>query len=275
MKANMAYESMTQKLEALQGGLKKLERVVVAFSGGVDSALLAWVANDSLGRAAHAVTAVSASLPAEERESCKSLAEDWGLRWSEVFTREQQSESYRRNDTQRCAHCRDALMDALTPLAREDEAAVVLGITASDLGDHRPGIEASRERGASFPLLEAGFTKDDVRALSRSLGLPTWSKPAAPCLASRIPYGTPVSVEVLSRIERAEAALGKLGFADRRVRHYGDVARVEVPQERLGDLLASRSEVVRAVKAAGYRYVTVDLEGLRSGNLNTGIDSQT
>jgi len=248
---------------------------VVAFSGGVDSALLAWVANDSLGSAAHAVTAVSASLPAEEHALCKSLAEDWGLRWSEVFTGEQQNELYRRNDTQRCAHCRDALMDALAPLARQDGAAVALGITVSDLGDHRPGIEASRKRGASFPLLEAGFTKDDVRALSRSLGLPTWNKPAAPCLASRIPYGTPVSVEVLSRIERAEAALGQLGFADRRVRHYGDVARVEVPQEQLGDLLASRSEVVRAVKAAGYRYVTVDLEGLRSGNLNTGIDSQT
>lgn len=262
---------MKQKLEDLQSSLKKLERVVVAFSGGVDSALLAWVANDSLGKDAHSVTAVSASLPAEERESCKSLAENWGLRWSEVFTDEQQSESYRRNDSQRCAHCRDALMDALTPLASEDEAAVVLGITVSDLGDHRPGIEASRERGAGFPLLEAGFTKDDVRSLSRSLGLSTWSKPSAPCLASRIPYGTPVSVEVLSRIERAEAALGKLGFADRRVRHYGDVARVEVPQEQLGDLLLRRSEVVRAVKAAGYRYVTVDLEGLRSGNLNSAI----
>ena len=260
-----------EKLSNLQSNLKQLERVVVAFSGGVDSALLAWVANDSLGSAAHAVTAVSASLPTEERELCKRLASDWGLRWSVVFTSEQQSELYRRNDTQRCAYCRDALMDALEPLALNDQAAVVLGITASDLGDHRPGIEASRKRGASFPLLEAGFTKDDVRSLSRSLGLPTWSKPAAPCLASRIPYDTPVSVEVLSRVERAEAALGKLGFADRRVRHYGEVARVEVPQDRLGDLLACRDEAVQAIKAAGYRYVTVDMEGLRSGNLNSGI----
>lgn len=260
-----------EKLSNLQSNLKQLERVVVAFSGGVDSALLAWVANDSLGSAAHAVTAVSASLPAEERELCKRLASDWGLRWSEVFTSEQQSELYRRNDAQRCAHCREALMDALEPLARSEQAAVVLGITASDLGDHRPGIEASRKRGASFPLLEVGFTKDDVRSLSRSLGLATWGKPAAPCLASRIPYDTPVSVEVLSRVERAEAALGKLGFADRRVRHYGEVARVEVPQDRLGDLLACRDEAVQAIKAAGYRYVTVDLEGLRSGNLNSGI----
>ena len=249
--------------------------MVVAFSGGVDSALLAWVANDSLGNAAHAVTAVSASLPAEEYALCKSLAEDWGLRWSEVFTSEQQNKLYRRNDAQRCAYCREALMDALVPLARQDEAAVVLGITVSDLGDHRPGIDTSRRRGASFPLLEAGFTKDDVRSLSRSLGLPTWDKPAAPCLASRIPYGTPVSVEVLSRVERAEAALGKLGFADRRVRHYDDVARVEVPQERLGDLLACKDEVVRAVKAAGYRYVTVDLEGLRSGNLNSDMHADS
>lgn len=244
---------------------------MVAFSGGVDSALLAWVANSSLGKDAHAVTAVSASLPAEEHELCKSLAKDWDLRWSEVFTSEQQNESYRRNDTQRCAHCREALMDALAPLARSEDAAVVLGITVSDLGDHRPGIEASRQRGASFPLLEAGFTKDDVRSLSRSLGLPTWNKPAAPCLASRIPYGTPVSVEVLSRVERAEAALGRLGFEDRRVRHYGEIARVEVPQDRLDDLLACRDDVIQAVKAAGYHYVTVDLEGLKSGNLNTGI----
>lgn len=261
---------IVEKLSNLQGNLKQLERVVVAFSGGVDSALLAWVANDSLGSAAHAVTAVSASLPVEEREFCKSLATEWGLRWSEVFTSEQQNELYRRNDTQRCAHCRDALMDALEPLACNDRASVVLGITVSDLGDHRPGIEASRKRGASFPLLEAGFTKEDVRSLSLSLGLPTWSKPAAPCLASRIPYGTPVSVEVLSRVERAEAALGRLGFADRRVRHYGEVARVEVPQDRLEDLLACRDEAVKAVKAAGYRYVTVDMEGLRSGNLNAG-----
>ncbi len=259
-----------EKLGNLQSNLKQLERVVVAFSGGVDSALLAWVANDSLGHAAHAVTAVSASLPAEERELCKSLASDWGLRWSEVFTAEQQNELYRRNDTQRCAYCREALMDALEPLARNDHAAVVLGITLDDLGDHRPGIEASRKRGASFPLLDAGFTKADVRSLSRSLDLTTWNKPAAPCLASRIPYDTPVSVEVLSRVERAEVALGMLGFEDRRVRHYGEVARVEVPQDRLDDLLACKDKVIAAVKAAGYRYVTVDLEGLRSGNLNSG-----
>ena len=163
-------------------------------------------------------------------------------------------------------------MDALTPLAEATEATVLLGVNVDDLGDHRPGQEAARQRGARFPLVEAGLTKQDVRTAARDLGLAVWDKPAAPCLASRVPYGTAVSVGVLGRVERAEAGLRALGLADLRVRHYADLARIEVPLSDLAVVLERRTAVVAAVQAAGYRYVTLDLEGLRSGNLNASLD---
>jgi uncharacterized protein len=162
-------------------------------------------------------------------------------------------------------------MDAVGPIAAARGATVVLGVNLDDLGDHRPGQKAAAEHGARFPLVEAGFTKDDVRAASRTLGLRTWDKPAAACLASRLPYGTPVTLGVLSSVERAEAGLKALGFRDVRVRHYGDLARVEVPVGDLDRLLACREAAVDAVRGAGYRYVTVDLEGLRSGNLTAAL----
>ncbi len=257
-----------QRLRDLRELLQQLERVVVAFSGGVDSALLAWLAKDTLGSKAMAVTAVSPSLASVERQHCQELARQWGLRWLEVFTQEQKDERYLRNDTQRCAYCREFLMEAVKPIAQAEQAEILLGITLDDLGDHRPGIEASRQRGALFPFVEAGIAKAEVRSISRELGLPTWSKPASPCLASRVPYGTPVSVEVLSKVERAEAVLSQLGFCERRVRHYGDIARIEIPADQLSALLAVREQIIQAFKAVGYRYATVDLEGLRSGNLN-------
>jgi uncharacterized protein len=197
-----------------------------------------------------------------------SIADEWGLRWATVDTDEMTNAAYRRNGDDRCFHCKDALMDAVVPLASGEGAVVTLGVNVDDLGDHRPGQKAAAERGAVFPLVEAGFTKRDVREHSRALGLRTWDKPAAACLASRLPYGTPVTVTVLERVERAEAALRALGFVDLRVRHYGDLARIEVPIDRPDDLLAHRVAVVDGVRAAGYRYVTVDFEGLRSGNLN-------
>jgi len=150
-------------------------------------------------------------------------------------------------------------------------ASVVLGVNVDDLGDHRPGQQAAAERGARFPLVDAGFTKDDVRAVSRGLGLRTWDKPAAACLASRVPYGTPVTMGVLGTVERAETGLRALGFDDLRVRHYGDLARLEVPVDALERVLALRAEVVDAVRGAGYRYVTLDLEGFRTGNLNQAL----
>jgi len=263
-------------LEALRDELRSLARVVVAFSGGADSAFLAWVARDTLGRAdAVAATAVSPSLAGDEHTDCAALALEWDLDWIEVLTDEVHQAAYTRNDADRCYWCKDALMAALDPIVRvagsHEGATVVLGVNVDDLGDHRPGQRAAHERGARFPLVEAGFTKADVRSWSRQLGLRTWDKPAAACLASRIPYGTEVTVAVLGRIERAEAALHRLGLRAVRVRHYGDTARIEVPLEDLPAVLDRREAVVAAVRRAGYAYVTLDLEGLRSGNLNAAL----
>ena len=260
-----------ERLAALREFVAEAAPVVVAFSGGVDSSLLAWVANDELGARAHAVTAVSPSLAAAERDGARFLAEGWGLRHTEVETSEMENAAYRVNDADRCAHCKDALMDALEPIATSEQATVTLGVNVDDLGDHRPGVDAARRRGARFPLVEAGFTKDAVRAAALTLGLSIWDKPAAPCLASRLPYGTPVSAPVLRTVGRAEAALAHLGFEELRVRHYDELARIEVPPDRLAEVVAHRAAVVAAVQAAGYRYVTLDLEGLRSGNLNAAL----
>jgi uncharacterized protein len=186
-----------------------------------------------------------------------------------VLTDELERAAYRVNAPDRCYHCKSALLDALLPLA--GGATIALGVNVDDLGDHRPGQQAAAEQGAVFPLLDAGFTKVDVRRWSRHLGLPTWDKPAAACLASRIPYGTEVTVNVLSRVERAEAALRRAGFRALRVRHYGDTARLELPVDDLSRVIERRLDVVAAVRSAGYRYVTLDLEGLRSGNLNSAL----
>lgn len=256
-------------LDVLRARLRQLDRVAVAFSGGADSAFLAWVANDTLGPGrVLAVTAVSPSLAADEGADCAALAAEWGLRWAGVPTAELDRPAYVANGTDRCFHCKAELMDVVGPLAAAEGATVVLGVNVDDLGDHRPGQGAAAERGAVFPLVEAGFTKADVRRASQELGLRTWDKPAAACLASRIPYGTPVTLSTLDAVGRAEAALHRLGFRQVRVRHHGEVARVEVEVDDLEAALARRADVVAAVKAAGYRWVTLDLEGFRSGNLN-------
>lgn len=255
-------------LAALRDRLREFDRVVVAFSGGADSSFLAWVAHDTLGHRASAVTAVSPSLAGLEHDDCRRLADEWGLDWREVHTDEMENAAYRRNDTDRCFWCKDALMDAIGPLVSETASTVMLGVNVDDLTDHRPGQRAAAERGAVFPLVEAGFTKDDVRRTSRQLGLRTWDKPAAPCLASRLPYGTPVTLGRLRSVEQAEAALRAMGFHELRVRHHGELARVELPLDRVDEAMARRVDVANAVRAAGYRWVSIDLDGLRSGNLN-------
>jgi len=259
-------------LGVLRARLDELGSVLVAFSGGADSAFLAWVANDVLGPSrALAVTAVSPSLLGEERADCEALAQEWGLRWRGVETFELERAAYVANEGDRCYHCKAELMDVVVPLAAAEGATVVLGTNVDDLGDHRPGQRAASERGAAFPLVDAGFTKADVRAASKALGLRTWDKPAAACLASRVPYGTPVTFEVLDRVARAESALRALGFRQVRVRHYGDVARLELELTEIGRAVDLRQQIVDAVRVAGYRYVTLDLEGFRSGNLNGGL----
>ena len=255
-------------LAVLRDRLSSLGEVVVAFSGGADSAFLAWVANDVLGEGALAVTAVSPSLAPEERADCEALAREWGLRWAAVETDELADPAYSLNDGERCYHCKTSLMDALAGFAPRP---VALGVNVDDLGDHRPGQRAAAERGAVFPLVDAGFTKADVRSASQALGLRTWDKPAAACLASRVPYGTPVTLGVLSSVAAAESGLRALGFRQVRVRHYGDLARIEVEAADMDLVAARRNDVVAAVKRAGYRYVTLDLEGFRSGNLNQAL----
>lgn len=256
-------------LERLEAALSGLGSVVVAFSGGADSAFLARVAHGVLGvDRVLCVTAVSASLAAAEARHCAALAEEWGLSWQTVATREMDDPSYVANGPTRCARCKEALMDALDPIASARGATVVLGVNTDDLGDDRPGQAVASARGARFPLVEAGFSKAEVRESSRRLGLSTWDRPAAPCLASRVPHGTPVTFRTLASIERAEAGLRRLGFRELRVRHHGGVARVEVSDAELDGAFARRAEVVAAVKEAGYAVVALDLEGFRSGSLH-------
>jgi uncharacterized protein len=260
------------KLTALRDHLTALGSVVVAFSGGADSAFLAWVARATLGRErSRALTAVSPSLADDEYADCAALAAEWDLAWAPVPTDELANPAYAANDEMRCYHCKATLMDVA--LAHADGATVVLGVNVDDLGDHRPGQTAASQRGAKFPLVDAALSKAEIRELSRRLGLRTWDKPAAACLASRLPYGTPVTAPTLRAVNVAEQALHRLGFRQVRVRHYGDLARVEIDVDDLRRVVELRDDVVAAVRSGGYRYVTLDLEGFRSGNLNGALST--
>lgn len=264
--------------DGLDTALAELRSIVVAFSGGADSAFLAAYATRVLGRDnVLCVTAVSPSLASSELLDCEALADEWGLDWSTVQTNETDRPDYVANAGDRCFHCKDELMDALVPIATARGAVVVLGVNVDDLGDHRPGQQAAEAKGAKFPMVDAGLTKNDVRTLSRAMGLRTWDKPAAACLSSRVPYGTPVTVNLLGRIERAEAEIRRV-LADvpgnLRVRHEGDTARIEVDAAAMPTVVSRHAEIVGALESVGYRYVTLDLAGFRSGNLNWALDNR-
>jgi uncharacterized protein len=261
---------MTEALSRLRRRLSAESRLVVAFSGGVDSALLAAVAYEVLGEAALAVTAVSASLPAAERAAARAFTRERGIPHLEVCTDELDRPEYVANGGNRCYHCKSALFDALDPLAALLGARIALGTNLDDLGDHRPGLAAAAQRGVVAPMVDAELSKADVRAASEVLGLSTTDKPAAACLASRVAYGDPVTAALLARIETAEAALHELGLRRCRVRAHanGTVARIELPDENLAAALDRRGDIAAAVRGAGFLFCTLDLAGLRSGSMN-------
>lgn len=262
-------------LSGLQDVIRRYDRVLTAFSGGVDSTLVAAVARQVLGRDnAPAVIGDSPSLPRAELAEARQLAEDLDLQLIVIAPNEQSDPGYRANAGDRCYYCKTHLYDQLRAFAGEHGYATIFnGTNADDLGDHRPGLVAADEARVVSPLIEAGLDKQGVRLLAQHMGLPNWDKPAAACLASRIPYGTEVTIERLSQVEQAEASLRALGFVGLRVRHHEQVARIELPVDQMQQMLdpSVRLEVAHAIKAAGFLYVALDLEGFRSGSGNVAL----
>ena len=267
---------MASKLEALRDTLRGYRRVVVAFSGGVDSAFLLKVASDALGEACHAVTAVSETMARSEVADATALGAELGLgvRHRVIESHELERPGFADNPTHRCALCKTELMDVAAPIAAELGAAVALGTNVDDLGDVRPGITAAVERGARMPMVEAGLTKAEIRALSRELGLRTWDKPQLACLSSRFPYGTRITPDRLRRVDGFEDGLRALGFRQVRVRFHDAIARLELPTDELARVVEQRDAVVALGKTHGFAYVALDLAGFRSGSLNEVLPAE-
>jgi len=262
-----------EKRDRLTAILRECGSVAIGYSGGVDSVFLARVAVEVLGAGrVLAVTGKSDSVASWMEDTAREVARDFGIPWLEVETREMDDPRYAANPNNRCYFCKSELWGRLASVARERGMKTVLdGSNADDVGDHRPGAVAAAENAVRSPLLEAGLTKDEIRAWSHELGLPTWDQPAAPCLASRLPYGIAVTPQRLKQVETAELALRALGFRDFRVRHHGDVARLEVHPGEIGRVPGNRREIDAAVREAGFRRALVDLQGYRRGALNEGL----
>jgi len=260
---------LEQKLNKLRAIMHECDSVLVAYSGGVDSALVMAVAHRELGERALACIGVSPSYPTREMRDAVKLAEQIGVPYRLVNTTEYLDANYAANPTNRCYFCKSELHDQLKKVANEEGWQMVLdGNNSSDLGDYRPGMAAARERGVRSPLIEANVSKAEVRELAHYLGLPVWDKPAMACLSSRVPHGTAITPELLRQIESAEDVLVDLGFRQFRVRHHNELARIELPAEDFPQALAQHTALLTGIRAAGYRFVTLDLAGFRSGSLN-------
>jgi uncharacterized protein len=266
---------LVSKYQALQDTIRSYSRVIVAFSGGIDSSLVAFVAGQVLGENALAVTSGSASLKRTDLELSKKLGDDWGIAHQVIVTDELSKSDYRANPTNRCFYCKTSLYTELAQIASAQNYAFVLnGTNLDDLGDHRPGLIAADDYNVKSPLVEAGFHKADIRALAHELGLENADKPQAACLSSRFPYGTAIDQILLAQVEAAEDVLADFGFSQYRVRHHGEVARLEILPEEFPLAIRHHADIEKRIKDLGYRFIAMDMGGFRSGSLNEGLQPE-